>query len=481
MLKNKVFKRHFPFVILSISIMFALTLPNLVQDGMFMDAVLYTSVSKNLSLGIGTFWFPKFSQFNVGNLPSFHEQPPLVFGIQSVFFNVFGTGMYVERFYTFLMMCITSVLIVVLWREIFRNNISIKQIFVLPLILWITIPVCFWSYSNNMHENTLGIFTLSAGIFLIKSFNSPQKLVFYSLLAGVFIFLATLSKGVPGFFPLSIPFLYFITTRKISLRIAVIQSFIIFIIPIVFYFILFSFPESKESLSNYIFKRALFRITEEPNESNRFFILQRLFWELFPMLLFTCIAFSISKIKKLQFIEFEQIKLSMFFISVGLSASIPIMLTLIQKGFYLVPSFPFFAVGFSILVSYLISDWIQKINIHSRLFLFVNVFSFALFIGVLVFAYLQMGKTSRDKELLHDIHLIGKYVPNKTLISVPDNVSWNNWQLQTYLMRYYNIGLEVDSVNNYMIIENSEQKIGFPKYKKIEIGTFRFDLYECRE
>jgi hypothetical protein len=78
-------KPFLPFWIISFATMLALTVSSLVQDGMFMDAMLYTSVSRNLSLGLGSFWFPYFDPWNVIGISSFHEQPPLGFGIQSLF------------------------------------------------------------------------------------------------------------------------------------------------------------------------------------------------------------------------------------------------------------------------------------------------------------------------------------------------------------------------------------------------------------
>src|ERR1700685_3790893 len=101
MLKNT-FKPNLPFWLLTFAILIGLTVPVLIKDGMFMDAMLYSSVSHNLSQGIGTFWFPQFSFRNMGGLSSFHEQPPLVFGIQSIFFRILGGSLYTERIYTFI-------------------------------------------------------------------------------------------------------------------------------------------------------------------------------------------------------------------------------------------------------------------------------------------------------------------------------------------------------------------------------------------
>lgn len=205
MLKKTIFNRLTPFWLITFSVLIGLTVPTLIKDGMFMDALLYAGVSHNLSMGIGSFWFPEFSpSYRCAGLSTFQEHPPLVFGIQSVFFKIFGDSMYVERFYTFLIMCISAFLINLLWKEIFKNEGKLKNTGWLPLILWITIPVCFWSYSNNMQENTMGVFTLCAVLFIYKVIQSPQNKTGTSLLAGFFVFLAIMSKGVPGFFPINL-------------------------------------------------------------------------------------------------------------------------------------------------------------------------------------------------------------------------------------------------------------------------------------
>src|SRR5580698_1195935 len=142
---------------------------------MFMDGMLYISVAHNLSEGIGTFWFPQFSYFNMAGLNSFHEQPPLCFGIESLFFKLFGNSIYVERLYTFTTLCITVALIYFFWKEIFKNNYFIRKLSWIPVLLWITIPVCYWSYCNNMCENTMGIFTLLAVFLLYKNVQKEKS------------------------------------------------------------------------------------------------------------------------------------------------------------------------------------------------------------------------------------------------------------------------------------------------------------------
>lgn len=469
-----------PFWLITFSTLIGLTLPKLIMDGMFMDAMLYTSVAHNLSHGIGTFWFPQFSVLGVSQLPAFHEQPPLVFGIQALFFKVFGDSIYVERLYTFITMCTTAILINKLWKDIFKNNIRLKKIGWLPIILWITIPICYWSFENNMLENTMGIFVLSAVILIYQSLHSERIRIIKLVFAGVFIFMATLSKGFPGFFPIIIPFLFWIIFKKHSFSKALLQSIIIISVPLIVYFILFKIPESSESLSAYIFKRVLQRISNDHIVGSRFYILVRLFAELIPQLLFVGILFSIVKIKKMKTQMNKNIKTWVFFLLIGLSASVPLMLTLVQKGFYFVPALPFFAIGLAVFISPIIINLMELININGFKFKIFRGLSAILLIAVISFSIMQKGKFGRHKELLHDVYLIGKVVPQHTSVSVPRDI-WNNWDMQCYLIRYFNISLIPELKNNYCIIDNTIKEDTLVNYTKVDIPTIQYDLYKRKD
>ena len=165
---------NIPFWLLISGLMILLTVPKLIQDGMFLDAMLYTCVSHNLSNGIGTFWFPQYSPSLFSGYPFFLEHPPLVFGIQALFFRLLGDSMYVERLYVFLTMCITAFLIGRLWKDIYKDEEGLNGISWLPVLFWIAIPTWFWSYSNNMMENTMTIFDLCAVILIYRASRSEK-------------------------------------------------------------------------------------------------------------------------------------------------------------------------------------------------------------------------------------------------------------------------------------------------------------------
>jgi hypothetical protein len=476
MAESFLFKHHLPFWILAISIIIFLTLPVLIQDGMFMDALLYSSVSHNLSNGFGTFWFPRFSVINFAGSLTFHEQPPLFFGIQSVFYDLFGDSMYVERFYALLTIFFSSLLICKIWKENITDETNSKKFAWLPLILWITIPVCFWSYSNNMIENTMGIFTLLSFLFILKALQSEKIKIQYILLAGIFVFLATFTKGIPGFFPIAIPFIYWIITNKIKFSRAVTISFMIFLIPVLIYAILICFPQCRVSLSMYFFDRALHRMGQDPTVSNRFYILYRLFTELLPQIIFVIIILLIAKIKKTKTYISRNKRLSLFYFTVGLSASLPLLITLVQKGFYFVPSLPFFAISFSIIILPVIIQWFEKINIQNKSFKIFTIFSIIVLIFVVGFTISKIGKSSRDIEKLHDVYLIGNIVPKNSSISITDKI-WPDWSLQCYLMRYFQISVTPGEYHKFFLSNIHERLDSNLHYKKMNLQTNMYNLY----
>jgi 4-amino-4-deoxy-L-arabinose transferase-like glycosyltransferase len=476
MLKNLITGKNTPFWLLTFSVVILLTLTRLIQDGMFFDSMMYTCVSHNLSKGIGTFWFPVFSPsyFNSGS-PFFLEHPPLVFGIESLFYKILGDSMYVERFYILLIICISAFLIHLLWKTIFKNDVELKRMSWLPILLWITIPSCSWSYSYNMMENTMGLFCLAAVLSSFKAVESGQNRPGLLILSGFFVFLATLSKGVPGLFPLTVPFLYWLTTRKKSFLNTIISSIVILSVPVVIYFILFNIAQSKESLTFYFTHRLLARIQHDPTVSSRFHILIRIVSELIPLIILAGLVILITKIKKYNLHLFSNLNYSAFFMVLGLSASAPLVLTFVQRGFYLVPSFPYLAIGFSIIIVPVIFFASENLNNNPKKHKIFLGLSIVVFIFSLVYLASLKGKTERDKDMLHDVYAIGKEVPENSSITITqDLVAYS--VLECYFIRYFNISLYVNDPKEYYMIRKASI-VPNEGYEKLKIDTKLYDIY----
>ena len=77
------YKTYYLFLLGLIGIFF---MPILIQKGMFVDGLWYATIANNLSNGLGTFWQPMLTETMA---PEFYSHPPLVFWLQSLFFDVF--------------------------------------------------------------------------------------------------------------------------------------------------------------------------------------------------------------------------------------------------------------------------------------------------------------------------------------------------------------------------------------------------------
>jgi len=299
-----------PFWLISLTLIFSLTLPWLIQDGMFQDALLYSCVSHNLANGIGSFWFLQYSALNLEGIPSFHEQLPFVFFIQSLFYKVLGDSLYVERFYTFLMILLNIFLINKIWKTIFKNNTHYSSLGWFAIVLWAIIPLTFWTYRYNMLENTVSVFVLTSVLISLKAVQLKTKNTIYWITSGLLIFFASFSKGIPGLFPVTFPILYWLTVKKIDFKKAVLYSLILVSVPLIIYLALIAFPVSRESLSIYFFERLLGRTESMPTADYHFEIIVRLFMELIPILIIVTIIL-ITKYRNIKKIVSENLRYSL--------------------------------------------------------------------------------------------------------------------------------------------------------------------------
>jgi len=465
------------FWVFTTAVAFILTLPILIKDGMFMDGVLYTAVSHNLANGIGTFWFPKFSYNNLAGIhDSFHEQPPLVFGIQAVFFKVFGSSLYVERFYVFVTLLLNMFLIKKSWELLFKTNERFKQLSWLPVLFWISIPVCFWSYSCNMHENTVSVFVLAAVILQFKAYEEQKTNMgfIWMILSGIFIFLASFSKGIPGLFPIAAPMAYWLYNKSISLKKILVYILVLLSTVALIYFVILLNNDAKESLYNYFYLRLLKRINDVPTTGNYLDSLFRLVQE--TLILIGIVLLTKLSMKELKLKTKATTNLGYIFLLIGLMGVIPLMLTLVQKGFYMVPAFPFIAIGFALLLVNEVDHLISTKLLAYKGIKWVKVCFVLLFVFSLILPITQIGKYSRNEEILKDIYVAGKLIPERSVINCSLELE-KDWTLQTYLSRYFFISLDVNADHAYFLCDQNEYQSDSEKFKNFQLVPSEMKLY----
>lgn len=472
---------QFPFWNFTLTLLFILTLPYLLQDGMFTDGVLYTAVSKNLANGLGSLWFPHFSDTMF--LPFFHQQPPLTFGIQALFFKLFGNSIYCERFYSFFTLFVSAFLIHRIWRKVYEEEKEVRQISWLPVLLWIIIPVCYWAYSNNVEENTMGIFTLFSTLCMYKGLLQKNANSFFYLAAGSLLALmASLCKGFPGLFPVIIPFLHWLVFRSLSLKRMILFSFVTITTLLLAYALLLSNTDARTSLSAYLSDRVINSIKNVSTEDDRFYLIKQLLAELLvPFIVVALLSFYL-KIKSVHVkAKTDDINRMLFFLLIGLSASVPLIVTLEQRRFYLVTSLPFYAISFAILVAPALAHMINRLQTNTTGFRIFRNISIVVLLTGCCYSFSFTGKTSRNEDKLHDVYVIGKVIQPGKIIQV-DPETWNDWGLHNYFIRHFNISLAKDNnTYGYLLVDKKLHKQPGPGYTNLHLATLRYELYKMKK
>lgn len=467
---------HFPFWLITIAIFIGLIIPILIQDGMFMDGQQYACVSKNLANGQGSFWFPHLSDtWWKANDSHFMEHPPLVYGMQAIFFNLLGNSIYTERLYSLLTAIISALLIFIIWKQIFKKNTELKALGWIPILLWIIMPVCSWSYQNNLMENSMGVFTLLSVLFSIRGLENKKHNLLNFVLAGIFIFLAFMSKGIPGLFPLICVLLYAISFQNIKLKKVLLYTGILISSTAICFLITLQFENARESISFYITERLLHRINNEPTISSHFHILKKLLLELAIPAIIVTIALAVKRFKQISFKENKNAII--FFSLVGISASLPLMFTPVQRGFYLLPSLPFFAIALGMLLIKPIKDYLLFLESKKTHRLILNIFGISLLCLSLTLSIINIGGTSRDTDMLHDVYILGENIPANTTVSIPEEL-FSQWNLQMYMIRYFNISLDASEKHHQLMLYPRDITNDLTNNnKEIELGLRDYRLF----
>ena len=463
-------KLHPGWLLVFSVVIWAIVMP-LFQDGMFVDGILYATVSRNLALGYGTFWDPYVSQTF---MQLFHEQPPLVFWLQSFFFRLDPHSIYPERIYSFCFLLFSIWGIRKFWREIST------QFSFWPVILFLSIPTIRWGAVNNVLENSMLFFDLMAVFFFYKAMKNKNGTWF--LLAAILLtFLASFSKGIQGLFPLATPLIYSLAyEHKLYDRKAWVYTLCAFVCIAAIYGTLLISNEVQESYRMYFEQRFNdFPKTKNANTDNRFKILYHLIVELAIPVLLCGIVLLISRIKNTlkQNISTVKNENSLFFILVGISASLPLMITFEQRGFYLNTSMPYFALALAC-ISHAWLNTIQNKYIEYQKFDFAlkTLLIATCLVGVMTSVYCA-GKPKRDADKLHDIHLIAKDLGDGG--NVCTTHEWDDWSMRYYFARYHQITVTGISAGCPLILVPHTDTLQVPAgYHKSDLSTKFYLIYK---
>jgi 4-amino-4-deoxy-L-arabinose transferase-like glycosyltransferase len=428
----------------------------IVTRTMFFDGLIYASVARNMAEGIGSPWRPAFSQTL---FPLFAEHPPLAMWLQAIAFRAFGDTAWVEKGYSLLTALLSGLIILSIWCRLTEKDPALRDAGILALIFSLIAGRLSWAYANNMLENTLIVLTSAAIWLVVAAYSSPSasKLASrlpYMIEAGVLTFLAVMTKGPVGLFPLAAPILFGICFARPSIRTAAIDTAIMIAAAAGMLALLLIDPEARGYADRYLHFQLFASLAgDRGGSSGGWHGLWSLFRVNFFPLLIAALILSARLRSRHSIPEMgcpmpeprrKRYRNAAFLFTIGLSASLPLLVSPRLNSFYFNPSILYFAAAAAMIsapallsqISALSDVWLRR----SNLALLAGVVAAILSVG------LAVGKPGSDKIKLKDAQKIADHIcpvaGRCQPIVAACGSAGEDWQLHAYLERYYHVSLK---------------------------------------
>jgi len=461
-------RKNLPFWILTVAVALAPTLPRLVSEGTFLDGLLYAVMSRNLAEGVGSFWRPYLTATLTPEY--FSDHPPFGIVLESFFFRAFGDHLWVESLYSLCTAVAAGALVVLLWRRLTRGFPGLSGLSWLPVFLWVTVPLVSWSYANNMLENTLAVFVLGAAYFAVASFDGDRRWAAPVVLAGACMWAGLFTKGVVALFPLAVwPFAWLVLRRPGGRGAAARTAIALAVVAILTGAVLLG-ALARESTSRYLHSQLLASLAGQRGVvPNRFGVVDKLFSELAPML---GVALVVSASLWWRVRQRGPsgpgggaMRPAWLMVLLGLCGSLPLLASPRQSGFYLVPAFPFFALGVALGIAPAVHRFVDSIDARGVGFRAFRWTVVVLLGAVLAYSAGQAGKIGRNQATIEDVKRIGATVGDGATVGVCPAMS-RDWTLQGYFARYYRVTLDPHPTEYEFVV------LGKDRCPSVDLGEY---------
>lgn len=489
-------KQNIFFLLLTASLFIVLLIIPSVQYGMFLDGITYAAIAKNLANNMGTLWAPYWTQ--TGSI--FYEHPPLAIYLESLFFRILGQSFWVEKVYSLTAAIINIIATLLIWKNMTKTKMFSYQIWI-PLLLWLLVPINAWCYKNNLLECTATCFSTLAFLCLLTAQNQKYiiKIALISL-ASSLIFLGFVSNGPASLFPLVTPIIYYLVYKS-GFRIAVLQTVFLILLLLCSFIALFMIsPAALHNIKAYLLTQLMPAVTGNRSpiytawkHLHIFIMILQITW---PILLLSFMVIYLQHYQNsqknltssksdcrnyhYQFLIFFKNQLKnktfIFYLLIGLSASLPIGISHKQTNYYLLQACPFYMIAVGSLVFHPIREWTTTINTQKFIYKAVLLFNSFLFIFLLASIFLLKGNIGRDSNIITDVDQISAIVPENSVVSATTDLT-SDWYAIAYFERRAGIRLDANSNQKYLITyKNQPSKL--KSYKLVTLPTKHFNLYK---
>lgn len=445
--------------------------PHLLSYGMFMDGTIYATISRNLSEGRGSIWLPLLTETLYAE---FYEHPPLGLYLHSLVYSLLGDHFWIEKILGLATFIINGFLISKIWRATVEPRY--QELSWMPALLWTMTPLVTWSIVNNMLESTLLIFILSSTLCLVKS--GPRPSAKQLIIPGLLLALGMITKGFVGLFIWSFFFWKWLIQKDSSLEELIKNTLLLIFFTVIPLVILFACsPAAWHHFYSYLNHQVLRSIEEVVTVPHRGWILVRLFNEVLPMLIAgLLIYFSFRRVT----LSEEKSKTQWMFFAIGLSGVLPLLITMKQRGFYLLTTFPFFALFTALIIAPFADEMMRRFHLSTIGKRILSTLSVILIAVGIIISVLNYGSISRDNDNLSDVLKLNDYFKKETTIGLSKSLH-GDWGLRAYAYRFAYLSTDPLKAqkHEYLLLRKIEEMPS--SYKEIKINLKDHSLYKKDE
>ena len=444
--------------------------PMITRRGIFLDGMVYATISRNLAVGIGDPLHPVYT----GTINHFREHPPLAFWLESLAFRLCGDHWCVEKIYSLTVSLLTAGMICVLWRRLTRADRRISAYAWLPVIFWVLLPCWQWTAVNNLLENTLSIFATAAVYCMLRAVESDRRWLAWTAAAALNVLLAFLTKGVVGFFPLVAPLAVGLAFGARARNVVWIQALLLGFVAVGLGAILLN-PDARDYFFAYFEHQVVASLAGQRETHPSIIGRAHILWEVIFTLSFdSAFVIAVRYWARRQAgaiqrqVSFKQGAWLMLML--GLAASCPVAISPKQTNFYITPSYPFYVLALALgcVESLIALRGAQSPGVIARLDRWVGYASILLIPGAIVFAWPTIGAPRRDWQALEIVDKIATVAPDGTTIDVPEDVA-RQWALLGYLYRDHYITLAPQNAHREFRLQRKDASLPPADYHELDI------------
>jgi 4-amino-4-deoxy-L-arabinose transferase-like glycosyltransferase len=442
--------------------------------GIHGDGIEYATVAMNMADDVGTFWKPYLDD---AIHPVFHEHPPLVFWIQSIFFRIFGDGLYLETFYGALVGLIIMGCMALFWCRV-RGDFQLPALGTWwPMLLIVSLPIYTYIMQTNRLVCTYTILAILPTYASYRSMTGARNMVLFSLLSGVFIYLGFMAKGPVAFFTFAVPAIAWIAFKAKLSRAAFSTLLTVAAFALVLLATFLLFPESQDFWKGFWKAQVVSSLkSERAAGDTHWYLVERWAAEMAVPVAITGFFMALTRT------PFRKIRLSrqaVFFLLIGLASSLPFLLSTRQHNRYIFQSYPFYILSLAFAADSVAAAMESYLRERPRMRVAIGAVALIFFLAAFTGMLYKKDHIRGRKPFYYDIYLQKIEFPERTTISAcPESMIHNDW-LFADMMRVYKVNLTPEPGREYFIIAKDAACAVPEGYRRINREpTLKYHLYK---